>query len=120
MTVGIALILDMRLLGGFSAIPHVALERFLGIAWVGFGINFLSGGALFAAQATSYIVDVVFMTKIALVFAGAITAAILQPALAKAGNWSGGTAPGSVRAVAALSMVFWIGAIILGRLTAYL
>jgi hypothetical protein len=51
--VGIALILDMRLLGGFSAIPHVEQERILGNAWVGFGINYLSGGALFASQPTS-------------------------------------------------------------------
>lgn len=117
--VGLALVLDFRLLGKFAGIPYEALQRLLGIAWIGFGINSLSGTALFAAQATAYIVDWVFMTKIVLVFCGAITAAILQPQLAKASSW-GSTAPSGTRAIAALSIFFWVGAIIMGRLTAYL
>jgi hypothetical protein len=118
--VGLSLILDLRLLGYFAGIPVAALHRLLGLAWIGFGINFVSGSALFAAQATSYIVDVVFMSKIVLVFLGAVTAAIVQPAVAKADSWPGGAIPGSTRAVAALGIVFWVGAIITGRLTAYL
>lgn len=116
--VGLSLVIDMRVLGWFSGIPLTALKRFFGLGWLGFGINFLSGGALFSAQATTYITDWVFMTKMALVLLGAITAAILQPALAKAGpanQVSGGT-----KAVAALAIVFWLAAIIMGRLTAYL
>jgi hypothetical protein len=116
--VGLSLVIDLRVLGWFAGIPLNALQRFFGLAWLGFGINFLSGGALFSAQATTYITDWVFMTKMALVLLGAITAAILQPALAKAGPntpLSGGT-----KAVAAFAVVFWVVAIIMGRLTAYL
>ena len=76
--VGLSLLLDLRILGWFAGIPLQALRRFFGLAWVGFGINFVSGSALFSAQATSYIVDWVFMTKMTLVLLGAITAAILQ------------------------------------------
>jgi hypothetical protein len=112
--VGLSLLIDLRVLGWFAGIPLQALQRFFGLAWIGFGINFLSGSALFSAQATSYIVDWVFMTKMALVVLGAITAAILQPAVVT-GKVSGGT-----KAVAALAIVFWIVAIIMGRLTAYL
>jgi hypothetical protein len=119
--VGLALALDMRLLGRFQDIPYAALHRFLGLAWIGFGINFLSGAALFAAQATSYITDAVFMSKLALVVAGAITAALLQTTVGRdSGGWSAGSVPGNVRLLAILSIVFWVGAIILGRLTAYL
>lgn len=118
--VGLSLILDLRLLGRFAGIPLPALQRFLGIAWIGFGINTLSGSALFAAQATTYIVDPVFMSKMGLVFLGAVTAAILQSAMAKAGSWPGGRIPASTRAVAAIGIAFWVGAIITGRLTAYL
>lgn len=116
--VGLSLVIDMRVLGWFSGIPLNALQRFFGLAWLGFGINFLSGGALFTAQATSYITDWVFMTKMALVFLGAITAAILQPAVAKAGP--GAQVSGGTKAVAAVAIVFWLVAIIMGRLTAYL
>ena len=118
--VGLCLLLDLRLLGKFEAIPVSSLQKFLGIAWIGFGINLLSGSALFAAQATSYIVNLVFMSKMALVFAGAAMAAILQPQLAKAVSWPNGQAPSGVRTVALLSIIFWLTAITLGRLTAYL
>ena len=118
--VGLCLLLDLRLLGKFEAIPVASLQKFLGVAWIGFGINLLSGSALFAAQATSYIVNPVFMSKMALVFAGAAMAAILQPQLAKAGSWPSGRAPSGTRTVAFLSIIFWLTAITLGRLTAYL
>lgn len=116
--VGLSLVIDLRVLGWFSGIPLSALQRFFRIGWFGFGINFLSGGALFSAQATTYITDWVFMSKMAFVLLGAITAAILQPGLAKAG--SGNQAPGGMKAVAGVAIVFWVVAIILGRLTAYL
>lgn len=118
--VGLCLLLDLRLLGKFEAIPVESLQKFLGVAWIGFGINLLSGSALFSAQATSYIVNLVFMSKMALVFAGAAMAAILQPQLAKAGTWPNGRAPSGTRTVALLSIIFWLTAITLGRLTAYL
>lgn len=116
--VGLSLLLDMRLLGWFSGVPLAALQRFFGLAWIGFGINFLSGSALFSAQATSYIVDWVFMTKMGLVLLGAVTAGILQPAVVKAGPAM--QVSSGMRALAGLAIVIWITAIIMGRLTAYL
>jgi hypothetical protein len=116
--VGLSLLIDLRVLGWFAGIPLPSLQRFFGLAWIGFGINFLSGSALFSAQATSYIVDWVFMTKMALVVLGAITAGILQPAVAKAG--ANIQMPGGAKAVAGIAIVFWVVAIIMGRLTAYL
>jgi hypothetical protein len=115
--VGLSLLIDLRLLGWFAGIPLQGLQRFFGLAWIGFGINFISGSALFSAQATSYIVDWVFMTKMTLVLLGAITAAILQPAVVKAGA---GEVSGGTKAVAGLAIAFWVVAIIMGRLTAYL
>jgi hypothetical protein len=116
--VGLSLLIDLRVLGSFAGIPLQALNRSFPLAWIGFGINFMSGSALFSAQATSYIVDWVFMTKMTLVLLGAITAGILQPAVAKAGP--GTELSGGMKAVAGLAIVFWIVAIIMGRLTAYL
>ena len=119
--VGIALMLDARLLGRFAGIPYQSLQRFLGIAWLGLGINTISGSCLFAAQATQYIVDPVYMTKMGLVLLGAITAAILQTTLGRdAAGWGQSRPPVNVRIVAVLSIVFWVTAIIMGRLTAYL
>jgi hypothetical protein len=116
--VGLSLLLDMRVLGWFAGIPLQALRRFFGLAWIGFGINFISGSALFSAQATSYIVDWVFMTKMTLVLLGAITAGVLQPAVAKLGP--GEPLAGGTKAVAGVAIVIWVVAIVMGRLTAYL
>ncbi len=118
--VGLSLVLDLRLLGWFAGIPVQALQRFFGLAWIGFGINFLSGSALFTTQATSYVVDWVFMTKMLFVVLGAITTAILQPAVAAADSWVGGRIPGGTKAIAGIAIVIWIVAIVMGRLTAYL
>jgi hypothetical protein len=116
--VGLSLVIDLRVLGAFAGIPLPALQRFFKLAWIGFGINFVSGSALFAAQATAYMVDWVFLTKMGLVLLGAITAGILQPATANAGP--SGTLSGGTKAVAGIAIVFWVVAIIMGRLTAYL
>jgi len=119
--VGLSMLLDLRLLGWFAGIPYPALQRFFGLAWVGFLINTVSGLCLFSAQATSYIVDWVFMTKMTLVLLGAITAAILQTNVNRdAAGWEQTRAPGKVRAIATLGIVFWLTAIVMGRLTAYL
>ena len=71
--VGVALALDLRLLGLFPRLPLAGLHRFFGLAWAGFGINFLSGVALFSAQATSFAMDGPFQLKMALVLLGAAT-----------------------------------------------
>lgn len=119
--VGLSLALDLRLLGWFNAIPYSGLQRFFGVGWLGFGINTLSGTALFSMQATTYITDWVFMTKMGCVFAGAITAAILQTSVGRdSGKWSAENPPGGVKALAGLGIAFWLTAITLGRLTAYL
>ena len=119
--VGLSLALDLRMIGFFGGIPYPSLQRFLGIAWIGFGINFLSGSCLFAAQATTYITDWTFMSKMAFVILGAITAAILQTNVNRdSANWNPQTPPSRVKIIAIIGIVFWLTAITLGRLTAYL
>ena len=49
--VGLSLLLDLRILGWFAGIPLQSLRRFFGLAWIGFGINFISGSALFSIAA---------------------------------------------------------------------
>lgn len=119
--VGPVLMLDLRLLGRFNGIPYESLSRILGVAWIGFLINLLSGIALFATQATSYVTNVPFLIKIALVLLGAIVAAQQQTVIGRqAATWNATGVPGSVRTVAVASIVFWVGAILTGRLIAYL
>lgn len=120
--VGLALAIDMRLLGWFSTIPREAFDRFFTLAWIGFAVNFLSGSGLFAARATTYITDGTFLLKMAFVLGGLITAALLQGAIKPSADWPSATAtaPVGVRIVAVASIVCWVFATITGRLIAYL
>jgi hypothetical protein len=100
--------------------PYTALNRFLGIAWAGFTINLLSGTALFCMQATSYVKDGTFLLKMLFVLLGVVTAAFLQSALNRnSASWST-SAPGAIKVLAVVSITFWVGATVTGRLIAYL
>jgi hypothetical protein len=118
--VGIVLMLDMRLLGKFRDIPLMTLHRWYGIAWLGFAINTISGSGMFAAQASEYVTDITFMSKMTLVFLGAITAGIQQSTLGAHGASWGEVVPRGQRQLALVSIIIWVSAIVIGRLTAYI
>jgi hypothetical protein len=119
--VGIAVMLALRYLGAFQKIPFEALSPLFNVAWLGLIINTISGSCLFAAQASTYPTSVPFLIKITFVFAGAIAVGYLQVATNRgAAFWNATGIPGSVKAVAALSIVFWTIAMVTGRLIAYL
>lgn len=120
--VGLSVVLSLRVLGFFQAIPYPSLYKLLKVAWVGFIVNFISGGLLFAAQATTYMTDGTFLTKMSLVIIGAILVGILQGMVKKGvTEWTPGRpAPTAAKVVAALAIVAWTGGMVTGRLIAYL
>ncbi len=119
--VGLSVVLSLRVLGFFKAIPYTSLDRLLKVAWIGFIVNTISGSSLFAAQATTYVHNVQFLLKMSLVFLGAIFVAWLQAIVKDAGSWNIETgAPGLARFVASAAIVAWFGATVTGRLIAYL
>lgn len=120
--VGVFVMLDLRLLGSFKAIRIDSFLPVVKFAWVGFLVNAISGAFLFTSQATFFVTSTPFLLKISMIFVGAILAAVIQSRLREAraaadGEWviSGGT-----KVVAALSLAMWMGAIVTGRLIAYL
>jgi Co/Zn/Cd efflux system component len=121
--VGLAWVIAMRILGRFRMIPFSSLKPMFLIAWIGFVINFISGTALFTSQAASnYVHNFQFLTKMAFVVLGAITVGYMQTALARAGDQVGSDVAitQGVKTVAWLSILFWLAAIVTGRLIAYL
>jgi hypothetical protein len=120
--VGLVSMLNLRLVGMFDRIPYSALSKMLGLAWIGFGINFISGIAIFTSQATAYVSNVPFLIKIAAVFIGAGIAGYMQPVLSReSATWEDRRdVPDSIRRLAIISLSMWSVAIITGRFTAYL
>lgn len=119
--VGIIAMIALRVLG-FGAFSVAPLGRFLVVAHVAFVINVLTGLMMFMIDATSFIVSPTFLTKMLLVLLGVIFSVVLSNRIFSANpHWNGeGTAPGSLKLVAGITLVCWAGAIVAGRMTAYL
>jgi len=119
--VGLWIFIDLRLL---SFLGDIRLSSLLGpmkLAWIGFAVNALSGFALFSSQATYIIYSTPFLIKIGLVVLGAILAFHIQRQAKKnVDDWEASSVPASIKAAAAISLLCWMGAIIAGRLIAYL
>lgn len=120
--VGIFVMRDLRLLGFFQGISYASLKSLQNLGWSGFVINATSGVFLFSSQATTFIESTPFLLKISMIFLAAVCAAIIQNKMRDdAVQWdSNGKVAGSVRVLAMLSILLWTGAIIAGRLIAYL
>jgi hypothetical protein len=119
--VGIVFMLDLRLIGFFKGISYSSLSRILSVAWIGFVVNFISGLVLFTMEATRYVAFLPFLIKISCVLLGGLLAAYQHRVITRdAASWNTNGVPVSVTAVAILSLIFWAGAIVAGRLIAYL
>jgi len=111
--------IDIRVLGFASRIPIAAFDRLFTVAWIGVTLNVLSGIMLFSADAARFATNRMFQIKIALIIAGAISVWVLLREIMTGPQGEAVITP-RAKAVAALSIIFWLGAITAGRLTAYL
>jgi hypothetical protein len=122
LTVGVLLVLDIRLLGLYPSIPLTALERLLRLAWVGIGLNTVTGIAIFVTQASTYVTSVPFVIKMVFVALGSVSVVAMQRVLKRdASGWdAAGRVPPIGRGLALGSILFWTVAVVTGRMIAYL
>ena len=120
--IGFVLIIGLRLLGLFELIPYSSLNRLFPVIWAGLALQLLSGFTLWMTKPTQYVADVAFLLKILLVVAGTIlTVSLYGTVMREAASWDTKKAVSS-RAVTfvAATLIVWCGALVAGRLTAYL
>ena len=115
--VGIAIVVALRTFGAASGIPVAALERPMRLAWAGFLVNAASGVLLFTLDGPAYMQNAAFLIKMGLVFAGGLCLFALWRTLRA--QPVDAPAPGGTRVLAAITLAIWAGAIISGRLIAY-
>ena len=121
LTVGVLLALDLRLLGLYRTIPLASLDRLMGIAWVGIGLNAVTGFSIFTTEATRYVTNVPFIVKMIFVAAGSVSLVATQRLLRRnASTVEAGEVPPRGRGLALGSALFWVMAVVTGRLIAYL
>src|SRR5678815_2348849 len=117
--VGAAVIVDLRLLGVGPAIPIEEVKRIFPIFWAGFFINLVSGVMLFVSEAEDKATQPVFLLKLILFAIGVVVTARIRRLLFGSGSIPALTVA-SIRRLAVSSLVVWGGAIVAGRLMAYL
>ncbi len=118
--VGAALLLDLRLLGVGAEIPLKDMRTLFRFFWVGFVINLISGLVLFAAEATDKAKQPVFFVKLALIAAAVVITVRIRRVAFGGSTASPGPASSTARVLAGVSLTLWAGAIVAGRLMAYL
>jgi hypothetical protein len=118
--VGLALMINFRVLGLASNVPLTALKTMFRIAWVGLVINVVSGTMLFVANADAFFESTPFWLKISLLVIGVTLLVMLSRRIPDAGESAQDYVPTPlVRWIAFLSSVAFFGVIVFGRLIAY-
>ena len=117
--VGANAVVNFALLGFAPRIPIPSLRQLFPIIWWAFALNFVTGVLLFMSDATTKAGQWVFYVKLALIAVALLVARSESKALRRHGE-AIVNAPANLRTLAFLSLVVWTGAIVAGRLLAYL
>ena len=121
--VGAIVPMDLRLLGAWPSVPLASLCRVLGdCAAAGLLLATVCGALLFATRATEYAAAELFVAKMMVVALATLNALALRlrglDACLRAAD-AGHALPRRVRAAAAVSLLAWPTALILGRMLGY-
>jgi hypothetical protein len=124
-TVGLALLVggsvlfDLRVLGVGATVPISPLRRLLPIMWVGLFVNAATGLTLFITAAEDRGTQPVFYVKLLCIAAALFVDGRVRRLLPD--NLSALVPAGArLQRLAVVSIVLWTGAIVAGRLIAYL
>ena len=116
--VGAILPLNLRLLGAWPGVPLAPLTRVLvPVAAAGLGLAVATGALLFSVRAREYADLGVVQLKLVLVALGAAAAVLLH---ALYGQRLEGASRARLAAHAAVSTTCWLGALLCGRLIAFI
>lgn len=114
-------VLDLRLLGLSRSIPARKLAAHV-LPWTAgsFLLIVPSGLMMFTAHASEFVSSPVFVTKMVLILAAGVNAALFHTTVfSKSEAWDTTKPPLPARAFAAVSLLLWIAVIACGRLLAY-
>ena len=121
MMIGSLGLINLRVLGYKPELKLLDVRQLLPLAWIGFTLNAISGTLLFTSDAVYFWDKYTFRIKMILIILGGINASLLgQRVFREAAAGAPASPPAaSTKSIAFLSLVFWFGAVIAGRLIAY-
>ncbi len=115
LVVGSIIVVDVRLIGfGAPKRPLAAFTaQFLPITWSAFALAALTGSLMFLAKPVSYVGNVFFLSKLALLLAAGINMGAFHLFVEQRAHQ--GQALGATRVFGLLSLTIWISVVALGR-----
>lgn len=116
--VGVVMILNVRVLGYAKGMPVSIFNQAITLAWWGFAINAVSGVVLFCTNGTKLALLWTFQLKLLLILAGGMSVWLLWRS-ARLHPEQGHDFNRREKAIALISLVFWLGALAAGRYIAY-
>jgi hypothetical protein len=131
LVVGCGLMTCLHILGYGRSLPLSLFERLIAFAWLGVGLNAISGVLMFLPDGDRYILNWTFQLKIGFIVLAGISTWFLWRTLAAEGASRAGSGPGPgheaapfrfsarARVAALVTASFWIFAIVAGRMIAY-
>lgn len=116
------IIIDLRMVGFFRSISTAAVHKLLPMVLIGFAINLITGILFWFGDPMRYAVNIAFQIKMVLIVIAGINALVYQFKLEPVMHTWNDDEPTPVLAktVAYLSLVCWLGVLLLGRLIPYL
>lgn len=119
---GTVTMISIRILGFAHAVPLTLFARLSAVAWAGLVLNVVTGLALFSGDPVKFFYHPVFWFKLSLITLGTVSLWLVVRAFRTAASTpeAGTEATAGTKLVAGCSLAFWVGAIIAGRLIAYI
>jgi hypothetical protein len=117
---GVALILNLRLLGVLKNVSFAALHRLLPLGILGFAINTLTGMLFFVGTPEQYTQNIAFYWKVAFMMIASLSVLYLTFFDEPWSVGSGDDAPVTAKIVAASTIFLWLGVLYCGRMLPYL
>jgi len=116
---GGAAMLSLVLLGFWPAGPIKPFGRMFPLLWVAFGINAVTGTMMLVADATTRLTSLDFYLKMVFVFTGLFLLIRMRRQIFEDPQLDRAPLRGNAKMLAWASLACWFGAIISGRLLAY-
>lgn len=118
---GALLVIDLRMLGYLNGLSFSATHRLLPLVFAGFVINLFTGFMFVMGDPERYFIHTGFQLKILLVVLGGLNALWFALRISKPMHqWSTNSdITLEAKAVGCLSLIFWFGVLLLGRLIPY-
>jgi hypothetical protein len=120
MLAGISAVIALRLLGFATGVPLPSMKRLYSLITIGFWVSLVSGIALTIGDAGSMLISPIFYIKMLFIALALGTGVLIERRVFGRPELGADVIPVNARALAVWSLVFWLGAITAGRLTAYL